>query len=194
MTKNLGWKLLDKVKNFLGELSENDLKNLGFTGRRHTSESKKAIGLSLIGNKYALGNRFHLTEKQKEKSRVSNIGKKHNISLEGRARIAAANTLKSQFQYGEHNPNWKGGKTKEGQLIRSREDYATWRNKVFKRDNWTCQLCSTNGGRLVAHHIKPFSVFPALRVDLDNGVTLCRDCHKIWHERFGQRFDLEVVR
>lgn len=53
-----------------------------------------------------------------------------------------------------------------------------WRERVFKRDDFTCQSCGVRGGRLEADHIKPVSGFPALRHELANGRTLCVDCHK----------------
>ena len=34
------------------------------------------------------------------------------------------------------------------------------------------------GGVLHADHIKPFAFFPSLRFDLENGRTLCVECHK----------------
>jgi len=74
---------------------------------------------------------------------------------------------------------WRGGVTKENKLIRSGYEYREWRIKVFKRDNWTCQVCKKIGGDLEAHHIKPFAKFKELRFELDNGVTLCKLCHSI---------------
>ena len=50
---------------------------------------------------------------------------------------------------------------------------------VFRRDNFTCVLCNkSKSGQLEADHIKPWCDFPELRFDIDNGRTLCRDCHK----------------
>lgn len=53
-----------------------------------------------------------------------------------------------------------------------------WREGVFKRDNWTCQLCDKRGSNLEAHHKKGWAMFPILRYVLSNGITLCYPCHK----------------
>lgn len=79
---------------------------------------------------------------------------------------------------GKNASNWQGGKTTESQIIRHRVEYRLWREAVFARDNWTCQTCFTRGGTLNADHIKPFSLYPELRFAIDNGRTLCLECHK----------------
>lgn len=72
-----------------------------------------------------------------------------------------------------------------------------WRNAVYKRDKYVCQGCGKRGGKLNAHHIKPYKKYPELRYNLKNGITLCIDCHKktdsygwanYWknHKRLGQ--------
>ena len=53
-----------------------------------------------------------------------------------------------------------------------------WRISVFKRDEFTCQRCGQKGGRLEAHHIKPYKAHPRLRHILANGLTLCKPCHR----------------
>lgn len=67
--------------------------------------------------------------------------------------------------------------------IRNSEEYREWRAAVYQRDNYTCQNCGKVGGGLNAHHIKPFSKYPELRFDVDNGITLCKECHKLAHPR-----------
>ena len=80
--------------------------------------------------------------------------------------------------YGEDNPAWKGGITPENAKIRNSSKYTKWRITVFERDNYTCQECGIVGGSLNADHIIPFSVDVDKRFDLDNGQTLCVDCHR----------------
>lgn len=66
--------------------------------------------------------------------------------------------------------------------IRRSGEYNNWRRLVFERDEYTCQSCGQHGGILNAHHIKPFSKFPDLRLDINNGITLCKDCHRGVHK------------
>jgi 5-methylcytosine-specific restriction endonuclease McrA len=62
--------------------------------------------------------------------------------------------------------------------IRSSLEYRLWRESVLKRDNFTCVWCGQKGYKLQADHIKPFCLFPELRFAIDNGRTLCEECHK----------------
>lgn len=72
---------------------------------------------------------------------------------------------------------WKGGITSENEKIRKSKAYKSWRFLIFQRDNFTCQDCGHKGKIIEAHHIKEFALFPELRLDPDNGVTLCKECH-----------------
>lgn len=72
---------------------------------------------------------------------------------------------------------WKGGVTPINEKIRKSLEYKIWRKSVFERDNYTCVWCGNKGGKLHADHIKPFSVFVELRFSVDNGRTLCKECH-----------------
>jgi hypothetical protein len=84
---------------------------------------------------------------------------------------------------GKYHWNWKGGITPENSVIRNSNEYRNWRKAVYQRDDYTCQFCGAYGGKLNAHHIKRFSENVEGRVDVDNGVTLCAECHKRVHRR-----------
>ena len=112
----------------------------------------------------------------------------HTFTAEQRVRIST--TLKKKYEqglivspfvnvkYGEESPNWRGGKTKVGQMLRRDLSYKKWRIGVLERDDYTCQMCNKRGGKLQVDHIKRFADFPELRLELNNGRTLCIPCHK----------------
>lgn len=60
-----------------------------------------------------------------------------------------------------------------------------WRQKVFGRDNFTCQKCGQFGQQLCSHHIENYSKNKELRFDVDNGVTFCTGCHIRFHKKYG---------
>jgi hypothetical protein len=89
--------------------------------------------------------------------------------------------------------NWQGGKTSEQLLIRSSKEYNKWSKSVKKRDKFTCQICGDNsGGNLHSNHILKSSDYPRIRLNLNNGITLCDSCHlgvvtnneKSWYSYF----------
>lgn len=88
---------------------------------------------------------------------------------------------------GKLNPNWNPNLTDKDRLDkRNYPEYKEWVQKVFKRDNYTCQACGDNTGRnLIAHHLESYNSNPELRITLSNGVTLCKTCHKDFHHEYG---------
>jgi hypothetical protein len=79
---------------------------------------------------------------------------------------------------GENSNTWKGGISDPLRRIRSSKKFKVWRESVFKRDDHTCQDCGNKNIDIHPHHIKPFILFPELRFELSNGITLCPLCHK----------------
>lgn len=75
--------------------------------------------------------------------------------------------------------NWQGGITPESKRERNKLEHKLWREAIFKRDNYTCVLCGATKVYLNADHIKPFALYPELRLSLDNGRTLCVNCHEL---------------
>lgn len=85
---------------------------------------------------------------------------------------------------GKNNYRWKGGITKLNQLLRSQMRTRNWSRKVKERDDFTCQECGIRAKKglghkvvLNSHHIKSWANHPELRWDINNGITLCENCH-----------------
>jgi hypothetical protein len=64
-------------------------------------------------------------------------------------------------------------------MLRKSKEYLDWRVSVFVRDDYTCQCCFKVGGTLNAHHIESFSDHLELRTEINNGITLCEECHAV---------------
>lgn len=98
-----------------------------------------------------------------------NYGKKTSLSSRKKMSISHRGISESE---------WKGFSTTERHRLMRSRDYVLWRTAVFMRDNYTCQECNVRGGELQADHIKPWALYPTLRFAIDNGRTLCVDCHR----------------
>lgn len=106
------------------------------------------------------------------------IGKGKIVTLETRIKQSNAHLgIKLPERSGSKHPLWKGGITPKNEAIRKSSDYSNWRRKIFERDNFTCVICKKVGGTLNADHIIPFCESEEKRFDLDNGRTLCTECH-----------------
>jgi len=151
-------------------------------GKKHSEETKKKISETK--------KRQHIVPKTAFKKGVVpwNKGRKNPW-------ISERNKIMNRQRKRERHWNWKGGITKINKIIREMPEYILWRSRIFERDSWVCQTCRKRGVFLVAHHIKPFSkIIKENKIidtktaskcrelwDLENGVTLCNDCHKLVH-------------
>ena len=114
----------------------------------------------------------------------------------GKAIVKGSPRCKSCASMNEKNGCWKGGISKLCDRIRNSDEYKKWRIKVFKRDNWACCNHHRVGGTLNVHHIKEMAIIikenniktmeEAIKCkelwDVNNGVTLCIDCHREVHQ------------
>jgi hypothetical protein len=151
-----------RLKMSLAQLGE---KNHRY-GKNVSEECKKKLRLARASMVF--------TEETKLKISLSNKG--HIVTKETRKKIGRANKGKIA---GDKHPCWKGGITSQNKIIRHSPEFEEWRKMVFKRDDYTCQECDKRGnGELHAHHIKSFARYPELRFEVDNGLTLCEDCHR----------------
>lgn len=168
-------------------------KNNSFYGKHHTIESIEKIKKPQRGN-IPWNNGIKCPQISKSligKKKSPETGK--NIS---KAKLGKPSKRKGMHQpqtTGDKNPNWKGGITPLLLQIRMCFEYRIWRSEIFKRDNYTCIVCSKQGYNLNAHHY-PISFSTIMEKynidtfekavncielwDINNGVTLCEDCHR----------------
>ncbi|MBM3210597.1 hypothetical protein FJZ33_00135 [Candidatus Poribacteria bacterium] len=150
-------------------------------GKKHSIETKIRMSAKLKGripwNKGLKGWRkgHYVSEETKQKIRERRYLRKQ--------RLGYINAPEIRYKYGLGNRsgklsrNWKGGRSKAYKKGYRSAKYKQWRRDVFIRDEFTCQECGIKHTYITAHHIKPFAFYPELRFDINNGITLCEDCH-----------------
>jgi len=147
----------------------------------HTLETRKLMSEQRKGcipwNKGLKFPNFHSEETKKK---LSEIHKGIKMTDEWKKNLSIS-AKKREMPFGEKHPRWIKDRTKlVFRTLRSmnRSEYSMWRNKVFKRDNWTCKIKDINcKGQLEAHHILPWKDYPELRLEINNGITLCHAHH-----------------
>ena len=156
----------EKISNTLKrKYSSGEIINpLGMLGKHHSNETKERMSKKHLGRKYK-----PMSEEGKKNISIATKGKK--LSEETKRKMSISRT-------GPKSPSWKGGISKDSHSIKEPK-YKEWRLAVFSRDNYTCQECGKTKCYLEAHHIKSWAKYPELRYELNNGKTLCEDCHKL---------------
>ena len=94
---------------------------------------------------------------------------------------------------GEKHHKWNSNLTdKERHDKRDTVENYHFRNRVFERDNYTCQCCGSRSSKnnpikINAHHINNYYSDIDNRYNIDNGITLCEKCHKKFHKEYGNK-------
>lgn len=138
--------------------------------------------------------------KQQDIERIAAIGRAHKGKPKSKEFIEKIRKIRTGWKLspetrkkisdshkGEKCYLWKGGITPVHMKIRNSCEYKLWRESVKKRDNFCCVWCGARQGwdkqtkkqiKMHVDHIKPFAQYPELRFAIDNGRTLCVDCHR----------------
>jgi len=155
--------------------------SLAMKGKPKTEECKRKLSEIFKTNNIGFQKGHTVWNKGKKTGFVSKTPE------ETKKKISKIN--KGRFS-GEKSHWWKGG-IKTARLPRNSFEGRKWRTAVYVRDNFTCQVCGEVGGRLNAHHIKSWIDYPKLRLVVDNGITLCVECHKLT-DNYGGRNNKKV--
>ena len=88
---------------------------------------------------------------------------------------------------GKYNPNITQEERELSKQRLLKPEYKEWRKQVLKRDNYTCQLTGQVGGSLEVHHLDCYADFKDKRTDVNNGITLSKEVHKLFHKIYGNK-------
>lgn len=186
------------------KVSEETRKKIGQAqiGRKISEDTRQKLSEALRGPKHPLWGKHH-TEKSKNKMRNTKIHQyRNNPELINKI----SNSVKKLWQNPEYRrvhtgPNhywWKGGVTKRQETLAHalRVELKNWAKQVLERDNYICQKCgliSKEKGVMQVHHIRSVSEYPSLVLDITNGITFCKNCHRKT-ESYGRKLRIKITR
>ena len=137
--------------------SEQDHANGGKRGYKYSDEHKQRIREAKLARGF----------------KGPTFGTKQSVETKTKRRIIAIDN-EHHLQRKHHSPHPKGA------------DHHCWNGggeqyqkmQALERDDHTCQRCRMRDEEVMSvDHIKPRSLFPELKADLENLQTLCANCH-----------------
>jgi hypothetical protein len=189
-------------------------KSPGFSGRKHSKETKEKMSLAQYENKN------HFYGKRHSKQSIEKMVKSRNLKMD-EIKIKLSKALKGKLVgnknpfYGkkhsekvkkqislknsdgrfkmENNPNWKGGKSFEPYCIVFTDK--KWRNCIYERDKdkfcWNPQ-CNGIGKKECLHHID----YNKKNCDLNNIIKVCNSCNSVanFNREWWEAFYKEIMR
>lgn len=87
---------------------------------------------------------------------------------------------------GCENPRWIDGSSPLRQTMYARSFWKELAKAVYEKDNYKCVRCGcphSGKNKLHAHHVKPWAGNPDARFELENIITLCKECHNWVHSK-----------
>ena len=84
---------------------------------------------------------------------------------------------------GESKPNWSDNMSEK--FYKSKK-WKTKRQSILRRDEYLCRECKRYGKTTPAttvHHILPLEQRPDLKLNSQNLISLCNECHNQMHDR-----------
>ena len=149
--------------------------------------------------------KYYEAIKNRDTSGINNSMYGKKLSEATKQKMSKARTGK----VGKDATAWKGGKDSLNKRVRkSLHERYNWYRKVYQRDQWKCVRCNSTI-QLDAHHIKPLTHIikellsvvsltsddekllwlmeqpTIIDIELTNGITLCRECHRKEHGTWG---------
>lgn len=180
-------------------------------GHLVSKKTREKIRQSLKNGKFikckTCEKRFYVTPSEIKKGKKCCSKKCYTKFQKGKKMPLWQRKFLSEYFKGSNSHFYKGGITKICNSIQSSLAWRLWREAIFERDNWTCQICKIRGKKglgkrveLHPHHqfisfadlmkkYKINSLEQAINCKhlwiISNGLTLCKRCHKLIHSTNG---------
>ena len=149
-------------------------------GTIQTQEHKTKIAIAKKGYKHTEETKRKISDKRK----LQIMKPITNETRNKMSRIMKGRTPWNKGFVGDKSPGWKGGVTIN---TRNSNEYQIWRLSVYSKDHYMCQKCNQIGKNLHAHHIYNFAQYPGLKFIVENGITICNRCHRLFHHIYGRK-------
>lgn len=109
------------------------------------------------------------------------------VSPDAFLRGSYCNKCGTEKRSGKNHYKYNFSLTDEDRMRRDMQngEIRKWRDKIYFRDNYICQVCGKRGKKLNAHHLDSWDFYKEERFDINNGITLCEECHRKFHKNYG---------
>lgn len=153
----------------------------GLKGIKRSDETRRILSEVKKGKKLSEEHKKKLSEAAKKRSPISEETRRR-MSKASKGRKMSENTKKKLFE-SLYKPELTEEDRADRRII---PGYKEWVQEVYKLDNYTCRKCIQVGGKLNAHHIESYNNNRELRIEVSNGITLCKECHRDFHHQYGR--------
>lgn len=184
------------------KLSSGNTKSCGCLARELTSERRSNSGLDLTGKRFDrlvaikptgektpegrvwlckcdCGGSIETTARNLNGGRTTSCGCKQREQV---TKLGLSNVGKNNPAY---NHNLTDEQRNKDRFQRTSDKAKKIRRRVYKRDGYKCNICGKGSKNLNAHHLDSFADNEDKRFNLDNLVTLCKECHIDFHKTYG---------
>lgn len=159
-----------------------------FGNNRKTTKQFKNEVFNLFKNEYiVLGKYKNNKTPLLMKHNIKKCNHEFMVSPDAFLRGSHCNKCGTEKRSGENHYKYNFSLTEEDRMARDMQngEIRKWRDKIYLRDDYICQVCRKKGDKLNAHHLNSWDFYERERFNTDNGITLCEDCHRKFHKKYG---------
>jgi len=163
---------------------------IGGKKQRKTIEKFKKEVKDLVGDEYTVLGEYINTD-TKIKVKHTECGNEYEVTPNNF--LKGKRCPKCAIKTGIEANNYRGYLSKEHRernRLSLKHSLHRWRTSVIERDNYKCIICEEKD-KLEVHHLDGYHWCKSRRYDIDNGVTLCSECHKEFHSIYTTKNNTE---